>query len=272
MTFNKILSIAVILFFFLTSCEKEVLEQSTTEKLTLESKSPENPNETADQVVERMRLQTIEFLELTGQPVPRELLSENATASRSTNSAFNYGTISVGYPSTPYSNYLTLNSGTRTSTTQWAVLNLYNTQFSIAPDAFTNDRPGTLSFSLNGVGQSANLDFSINPTTLNATITPSVAYNTTLHSRQIPNTSFALSSHLELTVHSNTNGWLWIQVKSLGTTVFSSLYRYNYNSRLDSRNGGNVRAYRFGSVGVGPRPPYSPAGIKTSYSGYSGWF
>lgn len=274
MTFNKIMSIVIILFFFITSCEKEILEKTApeTETLTLDGKSTENPDKTADEVVERMRLETIEFLKLTGEPITEELLSGTARTSRAVHNAFNYGTISVGYPSAPYSNYLSLNSGTRTGTTQWASLNLYNTQLSVAPDQYTYNRSGTLSFSLNGLGQSANLDFSINPATLNATITPNVSYYTTLHSRQIPNTSFALSNHLELTVHSNTSGWLWIQVKSSGTTVFSSLYRYTYSSRLDTRNGGTVRAYRFGPAGVGPLPPHTPAGINTSYSGYSGWF
>lgn len=272
MTHSKLLSITLILFFFITSCKKEALEKSTTETETLiiGSQSTETPKETANEVAERMRKETIKFLELTGERVKPELLAQNNMNTRA--SSYNSGSISVGYPSTPYSNYHSLNHGARTGLTQWTTLTIYSSQLSVAQDAYTNNRSGQLLFNLNGVGQAAILNFSINPVTLSATITPSAGYFASLHSRQIPNTSFPMSSFMEVTVHSNTNGWLWIQVKSAGTTVFSSLYRYNYSSHLDSRNGGIIQAAGFGQSLVGPLPPYSPAGINTNYSGYCGWF
>lgn len=272
MTHTKFLSITLLLFFLITSCEKESLEKSTTEieTLIIGSESTETPKETANEVAERMRKETIKFLELTGERVSPELLAQNNTNSRA--SSYNSGSISVGYPSTPYSNSHSLNHGARTGSTQWLALNIYNTQLSVAQDGYTNNRTGQLQFNLNGVGQAATLNFSINPITQSATITPSAGFFASLHSRQIPNTSFPMSNFMEVTVHSNTNGWLWIQVKSAGTTVFSSLYRYTYSSHLDSRNGGRIKAFGFGGSLVGPLPPYSPAGIKTYYSGHCGWF
>ena len=88
----------------------------------------------------------------------------------------------------------------------------------------------------------------------------------------MPSTSFTFGGPMAITIHSNTAGWLWVEVKKSGTVVFSSLYRYNYNTGLNSRNGGNINAFGFGQSLVGPLPPWTPAGFTTNYRGYCGWF
>lgn len=273
MTFTNFFSTALILFFFMVSCEKEIIEKSNmdaeTETLTLENNSLEDPKETVEEVTKRMRQKTIEFFKLTGEPTPSELISENAASFRSSYSAYNSGRISDNYPSFPYNNYHQLNFGTRRGTTQWVSLTLNNNYVNTVQDGYTNDRPGQLNFYLRGVEQTVSLNFAINVATQVAVITPTTTAS--LHSRQIPNTSFTLSSPLSITIHSNTNGWMWVEIKKAGTVVFSSLYRYTYNTSLGSRNGGNIHTSKFVPI-IGPRPPYSSAGFTTQYLGYCGWF
>lgn len=273
MTLKNLFLFAMITSFLATSCEKETMElvkqEAEVKNLAIEDQTSEKPQETLEEISKRMQQKNIEFLTLTEQPIPSELRSPN-TAARSPHSAYNSGRISVAYPSVPTNGYDLLNFGTRTGTTQWIAFNLNNSYLYAYPDQYSNNRPGKLLFTLSGVGQTVTLNFSINPYTLAAVITPSTTAS--LHSRVHPNTSFTFSSDMSLVIHSNTNGWLWLEVKKANTVVFSSLYRYNYNSSLDARNGGNIRALDFGSVGVGPRPPYSLAGITTSYSGHCGWF
>ncbi|MGH1336232.1 MAG: hypothetical protein ACRBFS_08895 [Aureispira sp.] len=270
MTINKILSIA-ILFFFLTSCEKETLiEEATTEheSITFGGGTSDQPKETQEEVVKRMRAKTLQFLEMTGQSM--DLLTESVVGAKAINSAYNSGRITNGYPSLPYSGLDPLHFGTRTGTTQWISLTLDNSYISTTPDGFTNNRSGRVNFYLRGVNQRVSLNFSINVGTQNAVITPSTTAS--LHSRAMPNTSFAFGGPMAVTIHSNTAGWLWIEVKKSGTVVFSSLYRYNYNTGLNARNGGHIDAYGFGQQLVGPLPPWTPAGFTTNYSGYCGWF
>jgi hypothetical protein len=277
MTFNKVLSIALVLFLFMTSCEKEALEKSTTESL-IESESTEKPTETAAQVTERMRLKTIEFLELIGEPIPRELYSSTALNSRSPYYAYNSGRMSSGYPSLPNNTSDPLNFGTRRGTTQWISFTLDNSYIS-APQNSSGYSDGSLNFNLNGVGQrivhfliqnTVSFNFAIDLATQTAVITPTT--NASLHSRQVPNTSFTLDNPLSVTIHSNTNGWMSVQVNNGGTVVFSSLYRYTYETGFDTRNGGTVYTRGFSGLRPGPLPPYAPAGFTTNYTGYCGWF
>lgn len=268
MTINKLLFVVVLFSFLLTSCEKELLEENTTttaaEAITFGGGSSEKSTETSDAVVERMRLKNVEFLERIGESTGIPLKSAASS------SAYNSGRISIHYLNFPYSNYQTLNFGARTGSTQWANLTLDNTYFSIVPDQYTNNRTGQLDITLSGVNQRLSLNFSINVATQTATVRPTTSAN--YHSGTSPNTSFALSGPTEVTIHSNTAGWMWVELKRAGAVVFSTLYRYNYDTRYDGRNGGNMNTYGFGPNGVGPRPPYTQASFTTRYRGYCGWF
>lgn len=65
---------------------------------------------------------------------------------------------------------------------------------------------------------------------------------------------------------------MWAEVKKAGTVVFSSLYRYNYHTGFNSRNGGKIYTTGFSGIRPGPLPPYGSSGFTTEYTGYYGWF
>lgn len=270
MTANKFFSLAILLFF-LMSCEKETLiEEVTTEQesITFGGGTSDAPKETQEEAINGMRAKTLEFLELTGQST--DLIAGSNGEAKAVYNAYNTGRLTNNYPSFPYNGYIPLAFGSRGGTTQWVSLTLDDSYISTIPDGFTNNRSGRVNFYLSGVNQTVTLNFSINVGTQNAVITPSTTAS--LHSRVMPNTSFAFGGPMAITIHSNTAGWLWVEVKKSGTVVFSSLYQYNYHTGLNTRNGGNINAFGFGQQLVGPLPPWTPAGFTTNYRGYCGWF
>lgn len=256
----------VLLFLFMTSCEKEELIEAATQEENIVLSTDKNQEKPQD-AAQRWKADAVKFYELIGED-PATL--EDNFQAKSVHNAYNGGRLSHYFPNATPNSYDPLNFGTRTGTTQFIDLNLTNSQIHTVPDGYTNNRVGKVNFYLSGVNQTVTLNFSINVNNQSAVITPSTT--AALHSRAVPNSSFAFGGAMKVTIHSNTNGWLWVQVKKSGTVVFSSLYRYNYNSGLDVRNGGNINLHGFGQSLVGPLPPWSPAGFTTYYSGYCGWF
>jgi len=171
-----------------------------------------------------------------------------------------------------------LNFGNRATehTTQWISLNLTDliNVTDVGSGAPNNVVNGTLKYDLFGVGQNVSLRYRINPPGSNGlrtiTITPNSSASFLRHVVS-PSTITFNGQPLELTIHANEFGWLWLRIIQGGLEKVSTLYRFNYSTSNNNRNGGRVSINGFNAIGL-PFPPYTVSSVQHFYSGHCGWF
>ncbi len=130
----------------------------------------------------------------------------------------------------------------------------------------TVPKSGWLQFRLDGVGQSVYLNYRLNSTNTNVQLTVGTTANFHEHIIQPSPIWIAGAGPTHVTIHTNTNGWMWVQIKQNNFIKFSAHYRFDTSSVHPSASDGYIIQGGFGQN----RDSYSYPTY--NYTGYSGWF
>lgn len=270
-----VLLITVVLF----SCSKDMNDDVTLEDqhVTLEktvlttTRNNDNTSINETQLLNEMTTMASKLAVISGNEASDIRLNN----SRSPYYAANSGSLNKFYTN-PANTSDPLNYATRRGTTQWVALQIpsYEFFYSATDPVYPTSGTALLSIDLDGVGQKLLLNIVVNPGSPTV-IKPRTTAN--LHSRSNPNTSFSISNDnapLDIIVHANTNGWMWVQIKKSDAVVFDSLYRYDYDSGLNNANGGKIAIVGLGNLFYHPVrwQEYTYYGGYLDYEGFCGWF
>ena len=165
-------------------------------------------------------------------------------------------------------------------TTQWVSLNLTDIigVRDVGVGASNNVGSGRISFYLKGVNQRVNLNYRVNAPSSGSpfrsiTVTPSSPTANFLRNNIVPSTILIANGigPIQLTIHANEFGWLWLKIEQGGIIKYDQHYRFNYSSNFDNKNGGSISISGYNPMGL-PFIPYTFFWAQQNYSGYCGWF
>ncbi|ELR73688.1 hypothetical protein C900_02092 [Fulvivirga imtechensis AK7] len=172
-----------------------------------------------------------------------------------------------------------LNFGNRAPehTTQWVSVNLSDMirVTDVGANAPNNVGHGRVTYRLSGVGQSVTLHYQINPPSNGnpRSVTVTASSSASFLRNNVAPSPILIGyggGPIQLTIHANEFGWLWLRLEKDGLVKFDQHYLFDYSPTLDSRNGGSVQLSGYDRIGY--YIPYTVFSAYHSYSGYCGWF
>ncbi|MBW1297683.1 hypothetical protein [Aquimarina litoralis] len=158
-------------------------------------------------------------------------------------------------------------------TTQWVDLTISTTVNIESLDRSERNSNVTASgrsdIRLDGIGQGLSLLYRKEGVFGRTKVTPFTSAR--FHSNIVPSQNiYAEDGPMQLTVHANEFGWMWIRVKQNNVEKHSALYRFTPPSNPNSTfSGGSISLSRFAVTG-GINNSFAIA--TSSYNGYAGWF
>ncbi|MGY3794236.1 hypothetical protein [Aquimarina sp. 433] len=168
---------------------------------------------------------------------------------------------------------LDFSSRTVAHTTQWVDLTISTTVNIESLDRSERNSnivaTGRSDIRLDGVGQGLSLLYRKQGIFGKTKVTPFTSAR--FHSNVVSSQNiYAEDGPMQLTVHANEFGWMWIRIKQNNIEKHSALYRFtppfNPNSTF---SGGSIRLSRF-AISGGSNNEFAIA--SSSYNGYAGWF